>query len=44
MRIDPATGVAAEAIDFDNLYPARPVSADVMNGIAIRFRHRSKAS
>lgn len=35
MRIDPATGVASEAIDFGDLYPDRPVSADVMNGIAI---------
>ena len=35
MRIDPATGVAREAIDFGDLYPDRPVSADVMNGIAI---------
>jgi len=35
MRIDPATGVANEAIDFGDLYPDRPVSADVMNGIAI---------
>ncbi|HEX6815959.1 MAG TPA: glutaminyl-peptide cyclotransferase [Gemmatimonadaceae bacterium] len=35
MRIDPSTGVASEAIDFGDLYPDRPVSADVMNGIAI---------
>jgi len=35
MRIDPATGLAREAIDFGDLYPDRPVSADVMNGIAI---------
>lgn len=35
MRIDPATGVAREAIDFDDLYPDRPVTADVMNGIAL---------
>lgn len=35
LRIDPATGVAREAIDFDDLYPDRPVTADVMNGIAL---------
>lgn len=35
MRIDPATGVASEAIDFDDLYPDRPVTAEVMNGIAL---------
>lgn len=35
MRIDPATGVASEAIDFGDLYPDRPVTADVMNGIAV---------
>lgn len=35
VRIDPSTGVAREAIDFGDLYPDRPVSADVMNGIAI---------
>lgn len=35
MRIDPSSGVAREAIDFGDLYPDRPVSADVMNGIAI---------
>ncbi len=35
MRIDPSSGVAREAIDFGDLYPNRPVSADVMNGIAI---------
>lgn len=35
MRIDPATGLAREAIDFDDLYPDRPVTADVMNGIAL---------
>jgi glutamine cyclotransferase len=35
MRIDPSSGLAREAIDFGELYPDRPVSADVMNGIAI---------
>lgn len=35
MRIDPGTGIAREAIDFDDLYPDRPVTADVMNGIAL---------
>jgi glutamine cyclotransferase len=35
MRIDPATGEVREAIDFADLYPKRPASADVMNGIAL---------
>ena len=35
LRIDPATGTVREAIDFSSLYPDRPASADVMNGIAI---------
>ena len=35
VRIDPATGLAKEAIDFAELYPARPPTADVMNGIAV---------
>ncbi len=35
VRIDPATGVVHEAIDFGDLYPTRPSSADVMNGIAL---------
>jgi glutamine cyclotransferase len=35
MRIDPATGAAREAIDFGDLYPDRPASAEVMNGIAL---------
>jgi len=35
VRIDPATGDVREAIDFADLYPERPVSADVMNGIAV---------
>lgn len=35
LRIDPATGLVREVIDFADLYPERPASADVMNGIAI---------
>jgi glutamine cyclotransferase len=35
MRIDPATGTVREAIDFADLYPERPASAEVMNGIAL---------
>jgi glutaminyl-peptide cyclotransferase len=35
LRIDPATGLVREVIDFADLYPDRPASADVMNGIAI---------
>jgi glutamine cyclotransferase len=35
MRIDPATGTVREAIDFADLYPERPGSAEVMNGIAL---------
>lgn len=35
LRIDPATGVVREAIDFADLYPERPASAEVMNGIAL---------
>ena len=35
LRIDPATGVVREAIDFADLYPDRPASAEVMNGIAL---------
>ena len=35
LRIDPVSGVVREAIDFSDLYPERPPSADVMNGIAI---------
>ncbi len=35
LRIDPATGVVREVIDFADLYPDRPASADVMNGIAL---------
>lgn len=35
VRIDPATGVVREAIDFSDLYQNRPALADVMNGIAL---------
>ena len=35
LRIDPITGTVRETIDFAELYPERPASADVMNGIAI---------
>ena len=35
LRIDPATGLVREAIDFVDLYPDRPATAEVMNGIAI---------
>jgi glutaminyl-peptide cyclotransferase len=35
LRIDPVTGLVREAIDFADLYPDRPDSADVMNGIAL---------
>jgi glutamine cyclotransferase len=35
LRIDPATGLVREVIDFADLYPDRPASADVMNGIAV---------
>ena len=35
MRIDPATGTVREAIDFADLYPERPATAEVMNGIAL---------
>ncbi|HEU4642570.1 MAG TPA: glutaminyl-peptide cyclotransferase [Gemmatimonadaceae bacterium] len=35
VRIDPATGIVREAIDLTELYPDRPVTADVMNGIAL---------
>ncbi|HEY9426569.1 MAG TPA: glutaminyl-peptide cyclotransferase [Gemmatimonadaceae bacterium] len=34
VRIDPATGVVREAIDFSDLYQDRSALADVMNGIA----------
>jgi glutaminyl-peptide cyclotransferase len=35
LRIDPASGQVREAIDFADLYPRRPPSADVMNGVAL---------
>ena len=35
LRIDPATGVVRKAVDFADLYPDRPASAEVMNGIAL---------
>jgi glutamine cyclotransferase len=35
LRIDPVTGHVRELIDFADLYPKRPASAEVMNGIAI---------
>lgn len=35
LRIDPVTGIVREAIDFADLYPDRPASAEVMNGIAL---------
>jgi glutamine cyclotransferase len=35
LRIDPVTGLVRKAVDFADLYPDRPASADVMNGIAL---------
>lgn len=35
MRIDPATGMVRQAIDFADLYEKRPPQAEVMNGIAL---------
>ena len=35
LRIDPVTGLVRQAIDFADLYPNRPPTADVMNGIAL---------
>lgn len=35
MWIDPASGTVGRAIDFSGLYPERPRSAGVMNGIAV---------
>ncbi|HKO17028.1 MAG TPA: glutaminyl-peptide cyclotransferase [Gemmatimonadaceae bacterium] len=35
LRIDPATGLVRQALDFADLYRDRPASADVMNGIAL---------
>jgi glutamine cyclotransferase len=34
-QIDPGTGAVRQMIDFSDLYPKRPTSAEVMNGIAI---------
>ena len=41
LRIDPTTGAVREAIDFAALYPDRPASAEVMNGIALAPDGRS---
>ena len=35
LRIDPATGNVRQTIDFSDLYPNRPPTAEVMNGIAL---------
>ncbi len=35
LRIDPATGLVRQTIDFADLYPDRPPTAEVMNGIAV---------
>ena len=35
LRIDPVTGDVRELLDFADLYPGRPASAEVMNGIAV---------
>lgn len=35
LRIDPATGVVRQLLDFADLYPDRPAAAEVMNGIAL---------
>lgn len=35
LRIDPVTGLVRESIDFSDLYPERPATAEVMNGIAL---------
>ncbi|MEO6211545.1 MAG: glutaminyl-peptide cyclotransferase [Gemmatimonadaceae bacterium] len=35
MQIDPASGLVRKAIAFANLYPDRPATAEVMNGIAL---------
>jgi glutaminyl-peptide cyclotransferase len=34
LRIDPATGVVRQLLDFADLYSDRPASAEVMNGIS----------
>lgn len=35
LRIDPSTGDVRQVLDFADLYPDRPASAEVMNGIAL---------
>lgn len=35
VRIDPASGEVLELMDFADLYPDRPATAQVMNGIAV---------
>jgi glutaminyl-peptide cyclotransferase len=35
LRIDPVSGEVREVLDFADLYPDRPASAEVMNGIAV---------
>jgi glutamine cyclotransferase len=35
LRIDPVTGNVRELLDFADLYPERPASAEFMNGIAL---------
>lgn len=35
LRIDPTTGAVTRVLDFGELYPDRPLGADVLNGIAI---------
>jgi glutaminyl-peptide cyclotransferase len=35
LRIDPVTGTVRELFDFADLYPNRPATAEVMNGIAL---------
>lgn len=35
LRIDPATGAVRQLLDFSDLYPKRPETAEVMNGISI---------
>lgn len=35
VSIDPASGEVTELIDFADLYPDRPATAEVMNGIAV---------
>lgn len=35
VRIDPSTGLVREVLDFEALFPDRPLGADVLNGIAL---------